>query len=207
MVARLFLMMAILGTVHGFGQPRSPLVVIVLGPPGGGKGTQAERITKEFGIASVSTGDLLRAEVAKGTQLGRQVKEVMAKGDLVSDDIVNGLVAARFDQPDAANGLILDGYPRTVPQAEFLDRFLAGRKARPVVVNLAVPADEIVARLAKRGRADDKPDTVRERLRVYDTQTKPLLDYYGSRGLVQVDGTGSPDEVWARVREAIRRVR
>jgi adenylate kinase len=182
-------------------------VVILLGPPGGGKGTQAERIIKEFGIGSVSTGDLLRAEVAKGTPLGNQVKAVMAKGDLVSDDIVNGLVAARFKQPDAAKGLILDGYPRTVPQAEFLDRFLTNRKTRPMVINLAVPADEIVARLAKRGRADDKPETVRERLRVYDTETKPLLDFYASRGLENVDGTGTPDEIFARVRAAINRHR
>jgi adenylate kinase len=185
-------------------QPRPPLILILLGPPGGGKGTQAEKITAEFGIPSVSTGDLLRAEVKNGTALGRQVQSIMQKGDLVSDDIVNQLIAGRLSKEDARQGVILDGYPRTLSQAEFLDRLLADRKLpAPLVIDLQVPAEEIVKRLASRGRKDDEPATVRERLRVYERDTEPLIGYYRSKNLSVIDGLGTPDEVYKRVRSAI----
>jgi adenylate kinase len=186
-----------------FGEASPTRIIVLLGPPGGGKGTQAEKITAEFGIPSISTGELLRAEVKAGTELGRKIQAVMQKGDLVSDDIVNQLIAGRLKRDDARKGVILDGYPRTLAQARFLDRLLKERKLPPpIVLNLSVPDEEIVKRLAARGRPDDKPDTVRERLKVYSTETRPLLDYYASK-LRTVDGTGEPGEVYRRVRQAI----
>jgi len=183
-------------------QPK-PLIVVLLGPPGGGKGTQAEKITAEFGIPSVSTGDLLRAEAKADTPRGREIGEVMKSGKLVSDDIVNQLVADRLLRDDAKKGMILDGYPRTIAQAQFLDKLLAERELpKPVVVNLEVPDEEIVQRLASRGRADDKPEIVRERLRVYARDTRPLLDYYG-KAVRSVKGAGTPDEVYSGVSKAL----
>lgn len=187
-------------------QSHPPLILVLLGPPGGGKGTQAEKITAEFGIPSLSTGELLRAEVKSGTPLGKQVQAIMQKGELVSDDIVNQLIAARLSQPDARQGVILDGYPRTLAQARYLDQLLSDRKLPPpLVIDLQVPAEEIVKRLAARGRKDDEPATVRERLRVYARDTEPLLGYYRSRNLKVVDGLGSPEEVYQRVRGALAR--
>lgn len=189
----------------GLSQTRSPLILIMLGPPGGGKGTQAEMITGEFGIPSISTGELLRAEVKTGSPLGQRIQGVMQKGELVSDDIVNELVAARLKRDDTRQGIILDGYPRTVSQAQYLDRLLAERKLpKPMVLNISVPEEEILKRLAVRGRKDDAPETVRERLKVYGHETRPLLDYYQGQ-LLTVNGLGTPDEVYERVREAISR--
>lgn len=184
--------------------PRKPMIVILLGPPGGGKGTQAEKIVAEFKIPAVSTGDLLRAEAKADTPRGREIAAVMKKGELVKDEIVNQLVADRMSKDDAKGGIILDGYPRKVSQAQFLDRLLKQRKLpKPVVINLDVPDEEIVKRLSARGRADDKPETVRERLRVYAQETKPLLEYY-RKTVKSLDGTGTPEEVYERVRKVLR---
>jgi len=185
-------------------QTRQPMVIILLGPPGAGKSTQATKITAEFGQPAVSTGDLLRAEVKAETPLGKSIAATMKAGDLVSNDIVNQLVSARFSQPDAAKGLILDGYPRNVAQAEFLDKMLVEKNfGKPLVLNFAVPKEEIVKRLSGRGRADDKPEVILERLAVYDHETKPLLDYYATGNLETITEHGAPDAVYAKVREAI----
>ncbi len=180
--------------------PAGKVVVVLLGPPGGGKGTQAEFITKKYGLPPISTGELLRAEVEQATPLGRRIQGVMAKGELVSDEIVNALVEQRISQPDAARGFILDGYPRTVEQARFLDTLLP-RKGfpRPVVIVLKAPVEAIVSRLASRGRADDKPEVVRERIAVYERQTAPLIEYYTGAGRHDIDGLGTPEEVFARI--------
>lgn len=186
------------------GQPKPPLVIILLGPPGGGKSTQSEKITAEFGIPGVSTGDLLRAEVAAGTPLGKRIDGDMKKGVLVGDDIVNDLVVARFAKPDAARGLILDGYPRTVEQARFLDQLLAERKSGdPLVLNFAMTKEEVIKRMGSRGRADDKPEVIAERLAVYDKETKPLLDYYAARGVKNIEASGTPEAVFEKVRAII----
>jgi adenylate kinase len=185
-------------------QTRTPMVIILLGPPGAGKSTQATKITGEFGPPAVSTGDLLRAEVKAETPLGKSIAATIKAGDLVSNDIVNQLVTARFEQPDAAKGLILDGYPRNTAQAEFLDKMLAEKHlGKPLVLNFVLPKEEIVKRLSGRGRADDKPEVILERLSVYDHETKPLLDYYASGNLETITEHGAPDAVYAKVREAI----
>jgi adenylate kinase len=186
-------------------QSKPPLVIILLGPPGGGKSTQAEKITAEFGIPAVSTGELLRAEVKAATPLGQRIGAAMKRGELVGDDVVNELVTARFEKPDAAGGLILDGYPRNVSQAKYLSELLAKRKlGTPRVLNFIVTKEELIKRLGSRGRADDKPEVIAERLAVYEKETKPLVDYYSSDGVQKIETVGTPDEVYQRVREAIR---
>lgn len=183
--------------------------LVLLGPPGSGKGTQASRLKEKLRIAHISTGDLLRAEVAAGTALGKQAKAVMDAGNLVSDDILLGMLESRLAQADVANGFILDGYPRNVAQAHALDGLLA-RIGQPLdaIVQLDVPSGLLVERLAGRaseqGRADDNPESVRHRLRVYDDSTAPVIDFYAGRGaLARVDGVGSLDEVQARILAAI----
>jgi len=178
------------------------LVIILLGPPGGGKGTQAERITAEFRVPALSTGEVLRAEVKAGTALGKQLQQTMAEGKLVDDSIVNRLVGQRTEN---LNGYILDGYPRTTAQAEFLDHLLKERGyPPPLVLNFDVPTEEIVKRLAARGRADDKPEVIRERMKVYARDTEPLIRYYSKGNYRRIDGVGSIEEIYQRVREAIR---
>ena len=200
MPRRVRFLLTLLAAGAAFPAPSGKLVVVLLGPPGSGKGTQAALITKKYGLPSISTGDLLRAEVKQGTPLGRRIQDVMARGELVSDEIVNAAVEQRIAQADAARGFILDGYPRTVPQARFLDALLP-RKGfpPPAVLALKVPAEEIVRRLAGRGRADDKPETVRERIAVYEKQTRPLIDFYARGGCHHIDGLGAPEEVFARI--------
>ncbi len=184
--------------------------IVFLGAPGSGKGTQAVKVKSELGIAHISTGDLLRAQVRAGTPLGIKAKAVMDAGQLVSDDVVLGMLEARLAEADTAPGFILDGYPRNLIQANALDGLLR-RIGQPldVAVLLAVPSELIVSRLAGRaqaeGRKDDTPETVRERLRVYAEQTEPVIDFYvrASR-LIEVDGVGDVDEVNARILAAIR---
>ncbi len=183
--------------------------LVLLGAPGSGKGTQATRLKEALALPHISTGDLLRAAVAAGTPLGMQAKEVMARGELVSDDIVLGMLEDRLRQPDTANGFILDGYPRNLVQANALDALLE-RLAQPVdiAVQLDVDTELLIQRIAGRaqaeGRADDSPDAVRNRLRVYSDQTAPVIDFYRSRNkLACVFGVGPMDEVLGRVLTAI----
>lgn len=185
-------------------QTKAPLVIILLGPPGSGKSTQSEKITAAFGIPGVSTGALLRGEVAAGTPLGKRIDSDMRKGALIRDEIVNDLVAARFAKPDAARGLILDGYPRTVEQARFLDELLARHKSGdPLVLNLTVTKEEVLKRMGSRRRADDTPEVIAERLAVYNKETKPLLDHYAARGVKNIDASGAPEAVFDKIRATI----
>lgn len=183
--------------------------LVLLGAPGSGKGTQATRLKEALAVPHISTGELLRAAVAAATPLGLKAKEVMAAGNLVSDEIVLGMLEDRLGQPDVAAGFILDGYPRNLAQANALDALLT-RLNLPVdvAVQLDVGADLLIQRLAGRaqaeGRADDSPDAVGNRLRVYTDQTAPVIDFYRSSGkLVCVFGVGSVDEVLSRVLAAI----
>jgi len=183
--------------------------LIILGPPGAGKGTQATRIAQTFGIPAISTGDIFRANIKNETPLGRQVKEVLASGGYVTDDITNAIVRDRLFEPDAEQGFLLDGYPRTAPQVEALDAILAEHDhALQAVLELTVDEDAVVERLLKRaqtdGRSDDTEDVIRERQAIYRRETAPLTEVYSARGLlVQVDGMGSVDEVFERVRGAL----
>lgn len=183
--------------------------LLLLGPPGAGKGTQALRLVDELEIPQISTGDMLRAAVAAGSPVGLEAKSHMDAGRLVPDAVVIGVARERLAQPDAAQGFILDGFPRTVAQAEALDKLLAefGSKLERCVV-LTVDEEELVARLLKRaeieGRSDDNEESIRTRMREYREKTEPLIDYYRARGvLAQVEGMGSIDEIAKRVREAI----
>ena len=184
--------------------------LVLLGAPGSGKGTQAERLKKELDVPHVSTGDLLRAAVKAGTPLGLQAKAVMDAGRLVSDEIVLGMLEERLTQADAARGFILDGYPRNLAQADALDHLLA-RIGQPLdaVVKLDVPNEVIIGRCeiryAAEHRKDDDPVVVRDRLKVYAEQTSPVADFYAKRGKLQVvDGVGELDEVTARVKLALK---
>jgi len=183
--------------------------LLFLGPPGAGKGTQAERVVAALGVPQISTGDMLRAAVAAGTEVGKQAQAVMARGDLVSDDIVIAVAKERLAQPDARKGFILDGFPRTRVQAEALDRLL-DEMGTPLERCLALVVDEeaLVARLLRRaeieGRADDNEESIRNRMAVYREQTAPLIDHYARKELLrEVDGLGSVDEVAARIQEAL----
>ena len=185
--------------------------LVLLGPPGSGKGTQATSLKEQLQVPHIYTGDLLRAEVAAGTELGKQAKAVMDAGNLVSDDILLGMLEARLAQADVANGFILDGYPRNVAQANALGELLA-RLQQPLdaIVQLDVPTELLVERIAGRakeqGRADDNPESVRQRLQVYNDSTAPVIDFYAGKGtLARVDGVGALDEVLARILAAIKR--
>ena len=179
--------------------------ILFMGPPGAGKGTQAAVLAATLGVPHISTGDIFRSNVTHGTPLGIEAKSYMDKGEYVPDGVTNAMVRDRLAQPDASVGFILDGYPRTVAQVHELDDMLAGAAASlDVVVELSADTDELVDRLAKRaaeqGRSDDTPDVIRRRLEVYAEATAPLIELYGSRGLVvAVDGLGAVDDVTARL--------
>ena len=169
--------------------------LLIVGPPGSGKGTQATYIADAFGIPAISTGDIFRYHITHKTDLGVRVKEIVDAGDYVPDDLTNELVAHRLSEPDAAKGFLLDGYPRTLEQVRFLDELLAsdGKLVR-----------RLTHRAHEQGRADDTEDAIRHRQNVYTQQTAPIVDVYRERGLlVEVDGIGSVDEVAARIREAL----
>ena len=178
--------------------------LVLVGPPGAGKGTQAHFIREKFGIPQISTGDMLRAAVKAATPLGIAAKKVMDAGQLVSDDVIIGLVKERLKQADCAKGYLFDGFPRTVSQAGSLSEILAGRgEDLDAVVEMQVPEDLLVERLLARGRADDTEDVIRRRQQVYRNETEPLLDHYRDR-LVTVDAVGSIEEITDRVADALR---
>jgi adenylate kinase len=189
--------------------------LILLGPPGAGKGTQAQRLVAKYGIVQLSTGDMLRAAVKAGTPVGRQAQEIMARGGLVPDDVVVEIVAQRIEQPDAHKGFILDGFPRTVPQAAALDRMLAERNlALDGVIELRVDEDALIKRIERRIeemkargealREDDNPEVLHRRLKAYREQTSPLIDYYRDKGaLITVNGMAPIPEVAAAIDRAL----
>lgn len=185
--------------------------LVLLGAPGSGKGTQAARLKEHLQVPHISTGELLRAEVAAGSPLGLKAKEVMARGDLVSDEILLGMLKDRLSREDTRTGFILDGYPRNLAQAAALDALLSelGQKF-DAAVQLVVDYEKIIARLAGRaqaeGRTDDSPEAVRHRLAVYEEKTAPVVDFYRQQGeLAVVNGEGTLDDVFARIVEAIQR--
>ena len=185
--------------------------LILLGPPGVGKGTQAKILVEQLGIPQLSTGDILRSAIANKTPLGVQAKAIVDRGDLVSDEIVNGIVSERIDQPDCAKGFILDGFPRTIPQADALGAMLEQKGLTlDAVVEITADADTLVSRVAKRAqetggaRADDTAEVIRKRLDVYRELTEPLVSYYRGKGLLKtVDGMASVEEVTAAIRRAL----
>jgi adenylate kinase len=188
--------------------------LVIFGPPGSGKGTQAKILQDKNGWVQLSTGDMLRAAIAAGTELGKKCQAVMAAGELVSDEIVIGIIGERYDQPDCAKGAIFDGFPRTIPQAEALDKMLKQRDTQiDLVIELKV-ADEVLidrvkARIAQSGgvaRADDNPETLANRLKVYHQNTAPLLAYYAKQGkLVTVDGMLPIDAVTKAIADVIEK--
>jgi adenylate kinase len=183
--------------------------LLIMGPPGAGKGTQASRIAEHYGIPAISTGDIFRAMKTADTPLAQQVRDIMATGGYVSDAITNEIVADRLAQADCGPGFLLDGYPRTPAQVETLDAFLDGRgESLDAVISLVAEEDEVVSRLLKRaetdGRTDDNEQTIRVRQQVYADQTAPLLDLFRQRGLlVEVDGLGPVDVVSERLFQAL----
>jgi len=186
--------------------------LILMGPPGAGKGTQAKFVAEHFGIPAVSTGDIFRANVSEGTELGLEAKRYMDAGEYVPDEVTNRMVRNRIDEPDAEPGFLLDGYPRTLSQVEELDGMIeyTGHRLDAVVV-LTVDEDEIVQRLLQRaqveGRADDTEDVIRRRQEVYAEQTEPLIGVYRDRGLlVEVDGMGEVADVTQRIFDALDKI-
>jgi adenylate kinase len=183
--------------------------LLIVGPPGSGKGTQAARISSVYGIPDVSTGDIFRYNIKNGTPLGVQVKEIVDAGDYVPDSLTNALVTERLEEDDARNGFLLDGYPRTLEQVNYLDGLLADKGQSLVgVIQLVADRDEVVARLTKRaqeqGRVDDSEEAIRHRQEVYLRETSPLIEVYRDRGLlIEVDGLGDIEEVASRISQAL----
>ncbi|WP_048649401.1 adenylate kinase [Nitratireductor soli] len=192
--------------------------LILLGPPGAGKGTQAQRLVEKHGIPQLSTGDMLRAAVSAGTDVGKRAKAVMDAGELVSDEIVNAIVAERIDQPDCTNGFILDGYPRTLAQADAVEAMLGERGEKlDATIELVVDDQALIGRIVKRAqdavaagqtpRKDDNPEVFEERLREYYKKTAALIGYYHAKGLLRrIDGMSSIDEVTAEIERVLATV-
>ncbi len=183
--------------------------IVLIGPPGAGKGTQAQLLVRDLPVPHLSTGDMLREAVKRHTPEGMRALEYMDRGNLVPDDLILALIARRLAEPDCSVGCLLDGFPRTLPQAEALDKLLDTQRI-PLngVIALVVDDEILVDRLAGRGREDDRPDVVRQRLVTYHSATEPILDYYRARGVLEsIDGLGAPEEVHDRVEAAIARIR
>ena len=181
--------------------------LVFFGPPGAGKGTQAQKIVSDFGIPQISTGEILRAAIASGTPLGKEAAPLMAAGKLVPDDLVIGIVQERLKHPDCARGFLLDGFPRTIPQADAVGAALEklGKRIEHVV-SLEVPDSVIQERMKGRGRADDSPETVQKRLDVFRQQTAPLKAHYERLGLLRtVNGVGALEEISTGIRKSIGR--
>jgi len=183
--------------------------LLIIGPQGSGKGTQGVRIADALGVPAVSTGDVFRANVKDGTELGQQVKALIDAGDLVPDDLTSAIVRDRLSQDDAASGFLLDGYPRNLGQVGDLDAFLESRgEPLTAVIELSVPREESIQRLslraAEQGRADDNEESIAKRLAIYESETAPILNVYRERGIVdEIDGVGSLDEINARITAAL----
>ena len=177
--------------------------LVILGKQGAGKGTQCTLLVDHFGIPHISTGDMLRAAVSEGTELGLKAKVIMDAGDLVSDDLILGIVEERLAQPDAENGFLLDGFPRTDAQAQGLVEMLAPQGI-DIAIDIEVPDDVVTQRMLARGRDDDTPEAIQRRLQIYQEETAPLLHFFSSRGvLAAVDGLGTEQEVQNRIISAI----
>lgn len=183
--------------------------LLIMGAPGAGKGTQAAALAGHYGVPAISTGDIFRDNIKRGTPLGLKVKSIIDAGEYVPDEVTEDIVASRLSEPDCADGFLLDGFPRTMHQVHFLDKYLSERgQAIEAVVSLMVDPEVLVARLLGRaeieGRADDNEDTIRRRMEVYAGQTAPLLFHYETKGvLVEVEGTGAVDEVRERMLHAV----
>lgn len=189
------------------------LNVVIFGPPGSGKGTQSENLIKKYNLAHISTGDLLRKEISTNTQLGALAKSHMDKGELVPDDVIIGMIDSYIDNMGQVNGVIFDGFPRTVDQAVALKNLLAEYKTGvSVCLNLEVPNEELITRLIERGktsgRSDDNMETIKARLVTYETQTKPVLDFYKKEGVaVNIQGVGSIDGIFEKISAAVDAVK
>ena len=180
--------------------------IVLLGPPGAGKGTQAEKLAEKLGIPHISTGDLFRDNISKATELGIEAKKYLDSGDLVPATLTNRLVDDRLNDADAADGFILDGFPRSVAQAQALDEMLTNHNTKlDAVLEFAVSEAELFERLKARGRADDTEEVIRNRMQVYRDETEPLLEYYSHNSLQTVDAVGGLDEVFARALRALGR--
>ncbi|WP_406249202.1 adenylate kinase [Microbacterium sp. M] len=183
--------------------------LLIVGPQGSGKGTQGVRIAESYGIPVISTGDIFRANIKNGTELGQQVTSILDRGDLVPDELTSEIVRDRLSQDDAANGFLLDGYPRNAVQVGHLESFLSARgEALDAVILLDVPRDESIERLQRRaseqGRSDDTPESIAHRLDIYEHETAPILETYSDRGIVdRIDGVGSLDEITERISAAL----